>query len=87
MEPPSAPPRGGRVPWQEVLLAGERDDPLRGGGRMGERGWLGSPGEDRALRGDRGAGQDGGAGSATGKSHDLEVGSQGLFPKLLITED
>lgn len=28
MEPPSALPRGGRVPWQELLLAGERDDPL-----------------------------------------------------------
>uniref|UniRef100_A0A7N5JIW0 Ig-like domain-containing protein n=1 Tax=Ailuropoda melanoleuca TaxID=9646 RepID=A0A7N5JIW0_AILME len=36
MEPPSAPPRGGHVPWQELLLAGERGD-FWEGARMGER--------------------------------------------------
>ena len=51
MEPPSAPPRGGRVPWQELLLAGERDNPLGVvGGWETEAGW-GLPGGQGSERG------------------------------------
>ena len=40
MEPPSAPPRGGLVPWWELLLAGERDDIWEGArGWEKEAGW------------------------------------------------
>ena len=50
MEPPSAPPRGGHVPWQELLLAGERDDPWEGvGGWETEVGW-GLPGRQGSER-------------------------------------
>lgn len=88
MEPPSASPRAGRGPWQELLLAGEGADPLggaggRGSGGLGPGAWGGGTG----LRGGRGGGRGGGAGSATGRPRDLQVGSEGLGPKGLLTGD
>ena len=52
--PPSATVRRGLVPWQGTLLAGKEGQSVGVDGRMGDRGWLGSSGQDSALRGDRG---------------------------------
>ena len=50
MELSSAPPRRGRLPWQELLLAGERDDPWEreeGWGRAAGWGLPGGQGSER----------------------------------------
>ena len=52
MEPLSAPVCRGYIPWWGLLLASERDESQRVGGRWVSRHWLWLSGEDRALRGD-----------------------------------
>ena len=77
MQSPSAPAHRGHVPWQGLLLAGER-------GGFPESGLelivLGSPREDRALREDRGLqfapegrGRGGGRGKGTQQQENLMV--------------
>ena len=82
MEPPSASPRAGRGPWQELLLAGEGADPLGGAGGRGSGG-LG-PGAWGGGRGSAGDGAAGGAGEPAQRRGGLGIckwGVRGWVPR------